>query len=270
MAVFDDGTGPALYAGGDFTTAGGVSANNIARWNGTAWSPLGSGVSGSKLGVPQVLALTVFDDGTGPALYAGGFFTTAGGVEANRIAKWDGIAWSPLAANPARGFITSLRALDVDGETLLYVGGRLIDSVPSVAAWDGQEWQLLPQSNGLRGSSSRTMTVFDDGTGPALYAGGQFSSAGGVEASNIARWNGTGWSALGSGMNDWVRALTVFDDGTGPALYAGGTFTTAGGVEASNIARWNGTSWSPVGGGTNGTVWRMAVFDDGKIGRAHV
>ena len=84
LTVFDDGTGPALYAGGTFTTAGGVIANNIAKWNPGvpgAWFPLGSGMNA------DLRALGVFDDGTGPALYAGGYFTTAGGVSANRIAK---------------------------------------------------------------------------------------------------------------------------------------------------------------------------------------
>jgi hypothetical protein len=45
-------------------------------------------------------------------------------------------------------------------------------------------------------------------------------------AKGIARWNGTAWSPLGSGMSSTVNALTVFDDGTGPALYAGGSFWT--------------------------------------------
>ena len=38
-------SGTNLYAGGDFTTAGGVSANYIAKWDGSAWSALGSGMS---------------------------------------------------------------------------------------------------------------------------------------------------------------------------------------------------------------------------------
>jgi hypothetical protein len=87
----------------------------------------------------------------------------------------------------------------------------------------------------------RSLTVFDDGTGPALYAGGLFTIAGGSSANKIAKWNGSSWSALGSGMNDFVSALTVFDDGIGPALYAGGTFTTAGAVSANRIAKWNGS-----------------------------
>ena len=61
-----------LYAGGDFTTAGGVGANHIAKWNGSAWSALGLG-DGSGIGV---CALAVASGN----LYAGGDFTTAGGV----------------------------------------------------------------------------------------------------------------------------------------------------------------------------------------------
>src|SRR5262249_37765159 len=56
------------------------------------WGPLGSGMNNT------VLALAVFDDGTGPALYAGGYFTEAGGVQVNHIAKWDGTQWSPLGS----------------------------------------------------------------------------------------------------------------------------------------------------------------------------
>lgn len=39
-----------------------------------------------------VAAPTVFDDGAGPALDAGGDFATAGGVATNRIAKWGRLA----------------------------------------------------------------------------------------------------------------------------------------------------------------------------------
>src|SRR5262245_29012979 len=93
------------------------------------------------------------------------------------------------------------------------------------------------------------LTAFDDGSGLALYAGGDFRGAGGVAANRIAKWDGTAWSARGNGLSDSVFALTVFDDGSGPSLYAGGLFTSAGVVVANHIARWNGTSWSALGSG---------------------
>jgi hypothetical protein len=70
-----------LYAGGCFMAAGGVMANYIAKWNGSAWSALGLGMNN------EVNALAC--DGAGN-LYAGGWFTTAGGVAVNNVAKWNG------------------------------------------------------------------------------------------------------------------------------------------------------------------------------------
>ena len=40
-------SGSNLYAGGEFTTAGGVSANRIAKWDGNSWTALGSGMNAS-------------------------------------------------------------------------------------------------------------------------------------------------------------------------------------------------------------------------------
>ena len=50
----------------------------------------------------------------------------------------------------------------------------------------------------------------------------------------IARWNGTSWSALGSGLNGHFLALTTLPNGD---LVAGGLFRTAGGVVSAYVAR---------------------------------
>jgi hypothetical protein len=253
MTTFDDGSGPALYAGGPFASAGGGPANNIAKWNGSRWSPVESGVSGS------VFALTAFDDGSGggPALYVGGNFTFASGVPANGIAKWSGTSWS--AVGSGIGSTSALTVFDDGngGGPALYAAG----GGGTVARWDGTTWSSL---GGGMNHSVYALAVFDDGTGGALYAGGPFTSAGGVTANRIARWSGASWSPLGSGMNNAVSALAVFDDGSGgrPALYAGGLFTTAGGVSANKIAKWDGTSWSPLGSGAGAGVASLTVFDD--------
>jgi len=127
----------------------------------------------------------------------------------------------------------------------------------------------LPTFGGLPGTDGPilALTVFDDGSGPALYAGGYFTSAGGVPVHHIAKWDGTSWSALGSDFDESVAALTVFDDGTGPALFAGGSFSTAGGLSVENIAKWDGSSWSALGFGISGlysSVNALTVFDDGS------
>src|SRR6185503_8786060 len=104
------------------------------------------------------------------------------------------------------------------------------------------------------------LAPFDDGTGAALYVGGQFTTAGGVAATCIAKTNGSSWSALASGLNLNVDAVSVFDDGGGPALYAGGTFTSAGGVPLNRIAKWNGSGWSALGSGMNFSVVVLAAL----------
>ena len=106
------------------------------------------------------------------------------------------------------------------------------------------------------------LAVLDDGTGPALFAGGTFTTAGGVTARAVAKWDGTSWSALGSGWNGNVHALTGLLNGD---LVAGGAFTTAGGVSANYIARWNGTSWSALGSGMDFPVRALTTLPNGDV-----
>jgi hypothetical protein len=255
-------SGSNVYVGGYFTTAGGTTANNIAMWNGSSWSALGWGIDGSVYS--QVYALAV----SGSDLYVGGGFDTAGGIAANNIAKWDGSSWSALGSGMlgegTDGFGPAVSALAVSGGTL-YAGGGFTtaggNSANNIAQWNGSSWSAL--GSGISGAGA-------DGYGPAvsalavsgstLYAGGDFTNAGGNPAANIAKWDGNSWSALGSGMNDDVYALAV----SGSDLCAGGGFTTAGGITANYIAKWDGSTWSALGSGVNSTVSALAVSGAGS------
>jgi hypothetical protein len=315
LAVYDDGTGEALYARGRFTNAGGVTVNSVAKWDGRVWSALG-GPSGSVLAMAVyddgtgealyvggwyyiakwdgtawywdtsiddlVYALTVYDDGTGEALYAAGFFTTAGGVTVNSIGKWDGTAWSALSGPSGtgmNGFGLALAVYDDGTGEALYVGGNFTNAggvtVNDIAKWDGSAWSALsgPSGTGVN-NDVQALAVFDDGTGERLYAAGAFTTAGGVTVNRFAQWDGAAWSALsGSSGADMygVNVLAVYDDGNGEALYAGGAFIMADGVTVNNIAKWDGTVWSalsgPSGTGMGGSypydVYSLAVYDDG-------
>jgi hypothetical protein len=118
LLVHDDGTGPALYAAGSFSILGVPGVSGIAKWDGSAWSPVGSGFDTSS----QVGAMTVFDDGSGPALFLGGSFDSIGGIYVHGLAKWDGSSWSGLGG-VLDGHVGALAPFDDGTRPALYVGG---------------------------------------------------------------------------------------------------------------------------------------------------
>ncbi|MCK5943113.1 MAG: hypothetical protein KAI24_14130, partial [Planctomycetes bacterium] len=128
------GASPAVVVGGQFVTAGGVLANGIARYDGNAWSAMGSGVNG----VVRALAA----DGRG-GMFAGGEFTTMDGAPANRVAHWDGSTWSALGAGIG-GAGARVDAMVVTAAGDLIVTGSFQTAgnaaAPGIARWDGAAW----------------------------------------------------------------------------------------------------------------------------------
>jgi len=233
-----------------------ITLSPVGTFSDANWSALGSGLGNSPGWYSVVYALAV----SGSSLYAGGFFSTAGGSPAGNIAKWDGSSWSTLGSGVDFGFdlegaTTSVDALAESGSDV-YVGGlfKWADGSPAtnIAKWNGANWSAV----GLGVSGGRYATVLALAvSGSDLYAGGTFTTAGGSPANRIAKWDGSSWSPLGSGMNLGVRALAV----SGTDLYAGGEFTMAGGTPANRVAKWNGSSWSPLGSGMSHSVHALAV-----------
>ena len=129
----------------------------------------------------KVNAMAFGPDGS---LYAGGGFTAAGGVAANRIARWDGVQWHPLGS----GLDDWATALAVGPAGSLYAGGYFYTAggvaVNRIARWDGAQWH--PLGSGMD-SSVDALAVGPDGS---LYVGGLFIKAGGKPSSHIAQWTG--------------------------------------------------------------------------------
>jgi trimeric autotransporter adhesin len=244
--------GSDLYVGGIFTEAGNLAVNSIARWDGTNWSALNGGLTGTfTTGVaPSTLGMAFL----GPYLYIGGNFTSAGSVPAKGIAGWDGNNWFNLGDAD-----TTVRALANDGGlglNYLYAGGSFTNIggafSPGFAVWDGSSWFTLGI---LSGSSPVVRAVAVDGFD--VYIGGTFTNIGSYFATNLARWNWVDfqWHALGNGMNGTVSSINASNG----LVYAGGTFTSVSGVSASRIAKWNGTTWSALGSGVVGSTSSATV-----------
>jgi hypothetical protein len=185
VALDDSGN---LYAGGNFTTVGGVGANYIAKWNGSSWSAVGNGVDSTV----NALAL----DGNGN-VYAGGDFPQvcgnstcdSGNTRANRIAKWNGSGWSVLG----NGVNSTVYALAVDSNNNVYAGGDFAQAcgnstcdsgnttVNRIAKWNGTGWSTL--GSGTNGTVNALVA-----RGGGIFAGGNFTTAGGKPSANIGVW----------------------------------------------------------------------------------
>ena len=194
-------SGKTFYAGGSFTEAGGIQANHVAQWDGSAWAPMGSGLGESS--EPRLpVDVTVLRVWNGD-LYVGGTFAYAGGQLANSIAKWDGTMWVPLGSGVVR-------------------------------MWENLSGKVF--------TIPGTVSVLT-GLGDDLYVGGVFTNAGGIQANSLAKWDGSSWSSLGTGFVVAVSVLAA----SGTDLYVGGNFNTADGIEANAVAKWDGSGWLALG-----------------------
>jgi hypothetical protein len=93
-------SGTDVYVGTDSVNiAGIVTADHVARWNGSTWSPLGTSTAGTDGWLPAgafVNALAV----SGSLVFAAGSFQNANGVAAaDHIASFDGSSWRPIGSD---------------------------------------------------------------------------------------------------------------------------------------------------------------------------
>lgn len=277
-----------MYVGGSFTTIGNLSANHLARWDGSSWSVLGtdSGDRGNGVDGPVYsLAIDSSDN-----LYVGGDFqntftdSAASSYAANRIVMWNGSSWLRLGTDNGvvgNGVNAAVWALSVDSNDNVAVGGQFINaynangnnvSANHVALWNGSTWTALGANSGSSGNGVNDFVralAWDD---TELFVGGDFATAynnssSSVSASHVAQWNGSSWAALSGGLNNDVYALLVH----GSDLYVGGNFLLADGADANRIAKWDGAVWSTLGSGSglagngvDGNVYALAVSENGQ------
>jgi hypothetical protein len=268
--------GHVILGADSMTGMSGVSAQGIARWNGSTWSGIGDakfysvsdvatlpdgsivvagrgffegpqsdimrfdGAAWQPLssGIPDYTVQCVRSTADG-GLFAGGSFRSLGDVPAAGVARLTAGSWTGYGM----GFSGSINAFAEMPNGDVIAAGTFV-STPNglarrVARWDGIDWH--PLGTGVNGRVNAVAVLLSG----EVVAGGVFSEAGGVAANNIAVWDGSGWRAAGTGVDGEVHALLALD---GHRFMAGGRFNQAGGIDAPCVARWNGTEWVAVGG----------------------
>jgi hypothetical protein len=218
-----------LYVGGRFGRIAGITATSLARWDGTAWSALGT--DRSTAGSPTVHAVAV----DGADVYVGGQFQSFGGVAADSLARWDGQAWHAVGS----GF-------EPDPEKDSGVG------VGSLAMFQG-DLLIAGKFTSFSGVASRNIVRWDGTAAFAIETDFEYFSmvttSHGVYmkavrpgyAQDVLVWDGTTLAPLAAAPIS-VFALQAFADD----LYLFGRLQAQSGDTSLKLARWDGSSLIPV------------------------
>lgn len=211
--------------------------NNFIKWNGTQWDTLPNPCIGATpLSIGKYQGDIVF------------------GTSCDNVLKWDGSSWSVIGtANSA------VLNIFIDNTDLYAVGW--FDTIGGVAAskvarFNGSNWSAIDTTKWWSGAIN-CVSVFNN----ELYIGGNMVNYNG-SISRIAKWSGTAWQALGTGITgglEEVHCFEIFNN----ELFVGGYFNISNGNPGNCVAKWNGTQWSDVGGGMTGfaAVRKLKVFN---------
>ena len=175
--VISDGAG-GWYISGVFDAVGGIPRSNVAHLASdltvSAWNPDPNGF---------VYALVM----SGSTVYAGGGFTSIGGVARNHIAALDATtgavaSWNPDANSDVFGLAVSGSTVYVGG-TFTSIAGRVRNGIAAIDAATGAATAFDPNASGPVG----TLTV----SGSTIYVSGGFTSIGGKARNYLAALDAT-------------------------------------------------------------------------------
>ncbi|MFT4514520.1 MAG: hypothetical protein ACI89X_003181 [Planctomycetota bacterium] len=236
----------------------GSGLSDVLRWDGTAWTALATSIIG------RVKAL--HETSTGD-LMVGGTFSSIGGTAANNLAVWDGINWSAFGGG-ANSPVSAIGELS-NGD--LVIGGSFtaVGLTPAIgmATWNGTTWSSMGSGlvSGLFSPPVSVNALLNMPNGD-LVISGAFQTAGGVPANNVARWNGSTWSSMGSG----IGGINVYHGGaTSATLHNGNILVSSFHVVAGNffgqVRQWDGASWNQLGGNLGNVVWSVLGAPGGDL-----
>lgn len=221
--------------------------SHILRWDGSTWTQISQGLRGQ----PNAITATETE-----------FLAAITSGQRIAIARWDGSSWTNII-EPSTGVLTGQVRTMLSTPDEFFVGGyfwNVSGTIANVARWRSDQW--LPMQTGVSGTAPPSRTGFNSlileaaallWDGKDLYAGGSFTMAGGRPASNVARWNGQSWAAMGTGIPGFgiceinthycSRPVTSMAFVQGKLFAAGGKNALTGQI----LSAWDGSEWTRIG-----------------------
>jgi hypothetical protein len=267
-----DGAGPILerlVVAGNFTSIGGVAAQNVAQYDPSTalWSPLGSGIG------PTVYCLAVFNG----QVVAGCDGDNNEGTFDQTVRRWTGTAWEGLSATNT-GNVYDM--LVYNGE--LFIAGTFItqfvipgsDPAHYIARWipGSVKWEDVNQAD--FGSQTNTAVRAMAEYNGELYVAGWKVSGASITGSAIHITHGYPGGALFTTITDGTDPGGIYDlDVFAGELLIGGGFLEINGVTCNSFAGWNGSSFHAFQGGVgnpsgSSNIWSIVIHEGICIGGA--
>ncbi|MGH3663608.1 MAG: hypothetical protein ACRDTQ_17360 [Micromonosporaceae bacterium] len=195
------------WAVGSYSPETGPRETLVQRWDGQAWS---------RVGTPDRQVELVAVSALAPDnVWAVGWHTPED-FNVLTVLRWDGQTWHTTLI-PVPGKHAQLMDIRAVSDQEVWATGQ-VEGQPVAMLWDGAKWRVLPRPDL---STTAINSVAPDGNGGAWIAGHDYSDVEAGSTPLYLHWDGEAWRQGGSEAPDGV--VTALGAVSGGAIWAVGT-----------------------------------------------